>query len=262
MKKLIFISVFVLQVLACKKESPVVYDLNNNIIAHRGAWKDDHLPQNSIASLKRAIQMNCAGSELDVWLTKDDTLIVEHDIKYAGKSVETNSYAILSQAKLSNGEVLPTLRQYLQAASGQNQTKLFLEIKTMSFRQEKINKVTDHIMRLVDELQMQDHVIYISFIFPALQRVHQNSPDAKTLFLGGTISPAGIQTFGFSGFCYDIDTLTAHPDWMTTGINNKQILASWKVNNSDQFTWLLNNKINYIITDKPNDLFRVLNKQE
>src|SRR5690606_40007377 len=38
----------------------------SQVIAHRGAWKIDGLPQNSIASLHRAIELGCAGSEFDV----------------------------------------------------------------------------------------------------------------------------------------------------------------------------------------------------
>ena len=239
---------------------PVIYYTEHNIVAVRGAWMDDGLPQTSIAALKRAIEMNCAGSEFDVWLTKDDSLVVAHDIKYAGKIIENSTYATLSKTRLFNGEILPTLRQYLSAASGQNQTKLFLEIKSMSYDQQKLNKVTDNILDLVSEMQMQDQLLYTSFVFYMLQRVHQRLPSAKTLFLGGTLSPATIKAAGISGSCYDIDTLTVHPDWLTDNSSYNIILSSWTVNDNDKYTWLLNNNTTYVISDAPNELFRVLDK--
>ena len=51
----------------------------NSVVAHRGAWKQNNFPENSIASLKHAIKLNCTGSEFDVRMTADDSLIVNHD---------------------------------------------------------------------------------------------------------------------------------------------------------------------------------------
>jgi len=33
------------------------------IIAHRGAWKEFNLPENSIASLEKAIELKCDGAK-------------------------------------------------------------------------------------------------------------------------------------------------------------------------------------------------------
>ena len=51
----------------------------NPVIAHRGAWKKNGLPQNSIASLRQAIALEWGGSEFDVRMTADDSLIINHD---------------------------------------------------------------------------------------------------------------------------------------------------------------------------------------
>jgi len=47
----------------------------NPVVAHRGAWEQSNLPQNSIASLKNAIALKCTGSEFDVRSTAEDILI-------------------------------------------------------------------------------------------------------------------------------------------------------------------------------------------
>ncbi|MDR0661304.1 MAG: hypothetical protein LBG19_11065 [Prevotellaceae bacterium] len=56
---------------------------NNKVVVHRGAWKADSLPQNSIASLKKAIALGCTGSEFVVHLTADDVLVVSHDAAHS-----------------------------------------------------------------------------------------------------------------------------------------------------------------------------------
>ena len=55
---------------------------DNIVVAHRGAWKKNSLPENSIASLKEAIRLKCSGTEFDVRMTADDSLIVNHDPHY------------------------------------------------------------------------------------------------------------------------------------------------------------------------------------
>ncbi|HSR40202.1 MAG TPA: glycerophosphodiester phosphodiesterase family protein, partial [Phnomibacter sp.] len=94
---------------------------NNQVVAHRGAFKANRFPENSIASLREAIRLGCTGSEFDVRMTADDSLIINHDEHYHDLEIEQTSFAQLSQFKLSNGEALPTLRQYLLAGMTNNQ---------------------------------------------------------------------------------------------------------------------------------------------
>ena len=46
------------------------------VIAHRGYWKTPSSAQNSLRALELADSIGVYGSEFDVWLTKDDVLIV------------------------------------------------------------------------------------------------------------------------------------------------------------------------------------------
>ena len=50
----------------------------NNKIAHRGMFDNIKIPENSIASFKKALKYNYS-IELDVQLTKDNILVVFHD---------------------------------------------------------------------------------------------------------------------------------------------------------------------------------------
>lgn len=67
----------------------------NPIIAHRGAWKKEGLPQNSLASLRQAIKLGCAGSEFDIRITQDDSLVIVHDATHEGLFIESTPYAEL-----------------------------------------------------------------------------------------------------------------------------------------------------------------------
>jgi glycerophosphoryl diester phosphodiesterase len=62
---------------ASKMNSPAF--AKNPVVAHRGAFKKNGFPENSIASLKEAIRLGCTGSEFDIRMTADDSLVINHD---------------------------------------------------------------------------------------------------------------------------------------------------------------------------------------
>ena len=75
---------------------------DNMVVAHRGAWKKNKLPENSIASLKQAIALKCTGSEFDVRMTAYDSLVINHDPHYNKLFIEKTNYAELLAFPLSN----------------------------------------------------------------------------------------------------------------------------------------------------------------
>ena len=101
----------------------------NRVIAHRGAWKNTGASENSISALQHAVRLGCQGSEFDVHMTLDSGLIVNHDPSFKGKVIHSTSFAELMQLKLSNGENMPGLEEYLTEGMKQNSTKLILELK-------------------------------------------------------------------------------------------------------------------------------------
>ena len=109
---------------------PVSAKRKTKVIAHRGYWKTEGSAQNSIRSLERANEIKVYGSEFDVHLTADNVPVVYHDRKIEGKDIQTASYAELKDLKLSNGETLPTLEQYLDRAKKLKKTKLIFELKS------------------------------------------------------------------------------------------------------------------------------------
>ena len=114
----------------------------NQVIAHRGAWKKNNFPQNSIASLNEAVKLGCYGSEFDVWMTADNVLVVNHDPEFQGLTIEKVNYADLLTKSMSNGEKIPTLEAYLFAGKKQKTTKLILEIKPSLISKERGIEVT------------------------------------------------------------------------------------------------------------------------
>lgn len=85
-------------------------------VAHRGYWKCEGSAENSLTSLQKAHDVGCWGSELDIWLTSDGGLVVNHDPKTLdGLKIEETDFKTITKSKLKNGETVPSLKDYLKA---------------------------------------------------------------------------------------------------------------------------------------------------
>lgn len=120
------------------------------VIAHRGYWKCEGSAQNSIASLTKAAEAKVYGSEFDVQLTKDKEIVVNHDDSIQGICIFDTPFAELKDLKLSNGEKLSTLDDYLVAGKKLTGTQLILEIKphrTEEAENEAVRIIVDKVKR-------------------------------------------------------------------------------------------------------------------
>lgn len=224
----------------------------NGVIAHRGAWMKNNIPQNSIASLKQAIESKFAGSEFDVRMTADDSLIVIHDTLYHDLVIEKTNYSDLVAFPLPNGEKLPTLREYLLAGIENNHsTKLFCEIKPSQISKERGIAIATKVVQLVKELNGQDMVTYISFGYDMLRKISNLDSTAITQYLGGYKTPSQLKVDGIHGADFHYSAYKRHPEWIAEAKNNSIILNAWTVNEAYDLDWLLANNFNFITTDEP-----------
>ena len=228
----------------------------NIVVAHRGAWKKNNLPENSIASLRNAIELNCAGSEFDVRMTADDSLVINHDPNYNHLPIEKSTYANLAKLPLSNGEKFPTLQQYLQAGMTKNTaTKFVCEIKPSDISVDRARIVATKVLALVKSMKAENRITYISFDFEILKQIIAIDPTAITQYLDGNKSPDEIKAAGISGIDYHFSVFKAHPDWIALAKKNNLILNAWTVNDLETMNWLLSNQFDFITTNEPELLF-------
>jgi len=236
---------------------PLVSD--NIVIAHRGAWKNKNFPHNSIAALREAIQLGCYGSEFDIRITADDSLIVHHDPTYFDITVESTPYKKLAENKLENGEVLPTLRAFLlEGMKNNTTTKLICEIKPSTLGVEKNQYIAKKVLELIKSLGAEQYIEYISFSYEALLKIHEINPNAKTQFLNGGKSPEQLKEDGISGLDYHLSNYFKDKNLIQSAIELGRTLNVWTVNNSNDLDWFITNNFDYITTDEPELLFKRL----
>jgi glycerophosphoryl diester phosphodiesterase len=252
--------VFILLISVCFSISGVAENLviskisfaENPVVAHRGAWKHNNLPQNSIASLKHAIELKCAGSEFDVRMTSDGVLVINHDPEYNKLPVEKTKYNDLIATKLSNGEKLPTLQEYIKAGLKNNtSTRLVCEIKPSEISKERGKEVADKVLQLIHKLKAEHMLVYISFDYDILKRIIEIDPNANTQYLEGDKSPDQLKADGISGADFHFSVYAEHPGWIELAKKNNIALNAWTVNEAADMDWLIANNFDFITTNEP-----------
>ncbi len=222
------------------------------IIAHRGAWKEFNLPENSIASLEKAIELKCDGAEFDVRRTLDGVLVVNHDPVYFGDTIQTNTYAYLNRNKLSNGESLPTLEDYfLKGTQNKHKTLLICEIKAAIKDKEQDYLATIETLALVKKLKIEKRIVFISFSQDILRWIKEKQSKATVLYLESDLSIDAVVQNKFDGINLNYTTFKKNSKLSATAKNAGLKIGSWTVNELSDLTILQEQGVEWITTNQP-----------
>ena len=238
---------------ATEKQIPETKDYNDDsdenssffhskyIIAHRG-FHGRGVPENSKESLIKALDLGVYGTEFDVWQTKDDIMVINHNNTYHGMVISQSSYEELSQYSLSNGEPLPLLEDFLmiKKEKGTN-VKLINEIKDCN---------VSELVSLVDKYDLQNEVEYISFGLRFCNQLVDLGYGDKTYYLGGRIEPANIKKLNYGGIDYNYTYYDSNENWVAEAkaLNLKTIV--WTVNDMEKLKDYVQKEV-IVTTDNP-----------
>lgn len=226
------------------------------VIAHRGYWNTAGSAQNSRASLQKAIDLGCYGSETDVWITTDGQVVANHDATLSGVRIETSTYDQVKGLTLSNGEKIPQLSELLDILAGEGNTKLIIEIKTHS-NEARGKACVAAVVDMVKSRGLQDKVEYIAFSLTLCKEIVAKDPTAHVAYLNGDKSPAELKAVGIMGLDYTADTYRNHPTWASQSAANGMTTNVWTINDTATMAEMTNCGINYVTTDKPEEALRV-----
>jgi glycerophosphoryl diester phosphodiesterase len=228
------------------------YAQKTKIIAHRGAWKEFNLPENSIASLEKAIALKCDGAEFDVRRTVDGVLVVNHDPVHFGDTIQTNTYAYLNSKKLSNGESLPTLEKYfLTGTQDKHKTLLICEIKAAIKDKEQDYLATIETLALAKKLNIEKRIVYISFSKDILLWIKEKQPKATVLYLESDLSIDAVVQNKFDGINLHYTAFKMNSQLSAAAKNAGLKIGSWTVNELSDLAILQQQGVEWITTNQP-----------
>ncbi len=238
------------------------------VIAHRGAWKEFDLPENSRASFHKALEIGCQGTELDVWLSADGVLVINHDPDHQGLSIEKTNYKDLKKVKLKNGEVMPTLAYFLKKITKQQNTTLIIDVKNSKISAEKTKELAQRCVEEVKKYKAQGSVQYLFGDYEAAKHTIAMDPEAKVSLLGWkticaaelNLTAEQVRNKGVYGLDLNLMAYKERKDYIKEAKHNGLKLNAWTVNEETDMKWFIKNGFNYITTDHPRQLLSIWNK--
>jgi len=258
-KKLLHVIVILLTIF-CSVRAQV------KIIAHRGGAK--LAPENTIAAFKNAVKLKADYFELDVYLCRDDSLVVMHDSKVNRTTdgtglVDSLTYAGLRKldagSKFSQsfaGEKIPTLYESLIIAKQSKEgCGVVIELKADDKR------LVPRVIKLVKDLGMSGRVIISSFYSGLIEAAEKLAPEIPS------------QVFGSANTYEIIDKLfNAHIEWYGTGkapapefvqyVHSKGMKINvWTVNDEEKMSAYIKMGVDAITTDNPEMLKKAAERE-
>lgn len=236
------------------------------IIAHKG-YHPGEIPENSLAALKEAQKLDVYGSEFDVYRTADGKVVVYHDrtlsVNGVSKNVFDCTYEELQTVRLSNGENIPTLEQFLELGKQTPKMKLICEIKyhndgNGTTSGEKTVAAAEACHAIVSAAGMTSQVEYISVNAAALKRLAVLSPGVMLQDVNSDypMDRATAVAAGIKGINYDFNKLT---DAQIADAHEKgMVVGTWTVDKEEDMRTMINRGVDFITTNEPVLLQQVL----
>lgn len=252
MKNLVILMLTFLTVQAAHSQQATTF------IAHRGA--SFLAPENTLASIKLAWELDARAAECDIMLTKDKQVIVFHDKKgkrltghnfevKASNYVDIKSYPIIlkeSNLEKYSGQTIPLLSDVLETLPDGH--TLVIEIKTGT-------EILPYMKEVISEYWKSGDIAFIAFDFETILATKDLYPDIPCYYL--------------SAFAFDVRLkLQEILDSNLDGINLRHKIITknlvkkcneagkgvwcWTVNEPKDAKKMIHLGVSGITTDRPN----------
>ena len=222
------------------------------VIAHRGAAGSR--PENTMASVVKAIEDGADWIEIDVQETADGEVVVAHDsdfMKSSGVPTKVWDANAADIAAIDIGswfdpsyadERAPFLRDVLAAAKGR--AKVIIELKYYGHDVDLENRV----IGLVEEAGMEDQVATMSLKYPAVRKMRQLRPEWRTGVLAAT---AVGDLAGLDGDFLAVNTGQASARLASRADAAGKDVYVWTVNDPATMSRMISLGADGLITDDP-----------
>ncbi len=234
---------------------------NVDVIGHRGAAA--LRPENTMASVLKAIDDGADWVEIDVQETADGVVVVAHDsdfMKLAGVNLKIWDATMADLDDIDIGswfgpeyadERTPTLRDVLAAARGK--AKVIIELKYYGHDVDLENRVAE----IVEQLGMEEDIAIMSLKYPAVQKMRALRPDWRVGILAAT---AVGDLAGLDGDFVAVNANMASPGLIRSVQNAGKDFYVWTINDPLQMSAMVSMGVDGLITDRPamaNEVLRV-----
>lgn len=223
-------------------------------IAHMGA--SAYAPENTLKSIRKALEMSVDAVEADVQMSKDGHLIVFHDLtlkRIANMNVFVKDLTLskLKRINLGDGEKIPTLDEVFQCTL-EKSIDLILELK--------VPGISEKVCQIIKKYDYVEKVIVDSFFHKEVYKIKNFCNRIRT---------------GIDLYCMPIDALSlvqkANSDYVTVDHQNLLFYPSfpeylhrngvgvitWTINETNVLKKIVGMNVDGVMSDDP-EIFKNL----
>ncbi|MDP2088746.1 MAG: glycerophosphodiester phosphodiesterase [Flavobacteriaceae bacterium] len=234
---------------------------NIEIIAHRGA--SSYEPENSLLSFKKAFDLNSDAIELDLWISKDDSIMVFHDrdtklITGESYDIPNTNANILRTLNIGKGEKMPFLNEVFQTLPAGK--KIYLDIKWNAHHNSKVNpKSITNLLNIIEKHNRLNDTRLTCFDADYLNKVKERKPELECYWITSDSNSNNqifsvLERYNFNGVVARYSQLNAELNSYLK-LNNKNLYVYVLYSSSDAIFYYKNFNLKGIYTGKP-DLIR------
>ncbi len=222
------------------------------VIAHRGAA--GKAPENTLASMRQAIEDGADMLEIDVQESSDGEVAVIHDsdfMKLSGVDLKVWDGSLKQLQEIDVGswfgpgfsaERVPTLAQVLEVARGK--VGVVIELKYYGHDQQLEQRVVE----IVEEAGMVDDIVIMSLEVKGIEKIRKLRPQ----WVIGLLSTMAVGNLAK----LDLDFLAVNMSMATSGFIRRTHAAGkkvfvWTVNDAVSISRMISLGVDGIITDEP-----------
>jgi len=216
-------------------------------VGHRGARAYE--TENTVRSFRKAVELGVDAVELDVRKTKDQEIVVIHDVDIKRT---TNGSGLVSDLTLQQirsystekDEKIPTLAEALDFID--KKARVFIELKETGFEEK--------VLSIVCKKGLVKNVVIVSFLEDALRKVRELDPEIETGLiyakhknpLKAALEMKAQWLLAFYKFTHTANVQKAHE----TGLK----VLVWTVNTPEEVAEMKKKGVDAIASDKPDIL--------
>ena len=237
-----------------------LFDNNKTIVeSHRGINRE--IFENTLESFARAINYGIDSIETDVWLSKDNVLVIYHGwgefgqlqnlYDHSGNIIETNWKDLSHYKTLADGLNMPTLKDVMELTKD----KIFLNLE---IKDPRVNLIWPFLVELIEKYKYYDQIALSSFFFDYYNKTKEyNRKFNRNIPFGFLYHRNNSQEFIVDkrGNCLNVYWKDATKSLCDRAHKNGMAVLVWfemlDEENFSVYKWLIDNGVNVICSNEP-----------
>ena len=236
------------------------------IIAFRGYWnlndrgKDNaSTPYNSIASIREAGRSDFYGSSFAVNMTSDGLLVCHGPKILRTDDVQKSPFNYTRNQRLSNGENVPTLEEYL--AAGRNAgVHMYMEIKPHRNSGNGNFPELDAVSRVVNNMHVSGMLTIMSGNIEICRQAARRFSNIKVEYMRGDKTPEEVHRLGIDGISYNYNVYKSHEDYVGRAHRLGMVVNVWTLDNEEDIRKMIELGVDEIMSNRPSAAQQISNR--